>query len=149
MNKAIVILILVIFNYSQLYSQEKNIFSDLAVKKSSQGKIHIFQDAETKVLLNDYVEAKKDEKVMKGYRVQIFFGSGHSARENANTIRNSFVSKYKEVPAHVLFEDPNFKVRVGDFRNKSEALKVLVQIESEYKGAYIVTDYIELPKLED
>ena len=62
--------------------------------------------------------------------------------------QNSFVSSYKNIPVHVVFEDPNFKVRVGDFRTKSEALKVLVKVRETYEGAYIVKDFIEFPKLD-
>ena len=126
-------------------AQDKKIFAELSKAKYNTGKIHINQDASIRVLMNDYILAKKEDKGLEGYRVQIYFGSGHTARESATNIRNSFVSKHKEIPAHVLFEDPNFKVRVGDFRTKSEALKVLINIEGEYKGAYIVNDFIEFP----
>lgn len=131
-----------------LSAQDKNIFTELTSTSSNGGVVHVYQDAEIRLLINDYIDKKKSEKGMLGYRVQIFFGSGHSARENANNIRNTFVSRYKKIPVHVVFEDPNFKVRVGDFRTKSEALKVLVEIENSYEGAYIVTDFIEFPKLD-
>lgn len=143
-----IILVSSLFFSLQTWAQSSNIFVDLKAWTSKGGKVHLYQDAETKVLLNEYAEAKKKEEGMNGYRVQIFFGSGHVARKNANTIRNEFVSNYKDIAAHVLFEEPNFKVRVGDFRTKSEALKVLVEIRLKYKGAYIVTDFIELPKFE-
>lgn len=133
----------------QTWAQSSNIFVDLKAWSSKGGKVHLYQDAETKLLLNDFSDAKKKEEGMKGFRVQIFFGSGHVARENANKIRNEFVSTYKDIAAHVLFEEPNFKVRVGDFRSKSEALKVLVEIRLKYKGAYIVTDFIEFPEFKE
>ena len=139
--------LIVLMSYS-VQAQEKSIFTLLAQPNSETGgQVQLHQDAETKALVNDYIKAKKEEKGMMGYRVQIFFASGHFARKNANKIRNSFVAKYKETKAHVVFEEPNFKVRVGDFRTKSEALKVLVEIEEEYKGAYIVKDFIEFPEL--
>ena len=127
---------------------QADLFSDLNAIKENSGKVHVFQNAEIRTLMNDYIDKKKNEKGMLGYRVQIFFGSGHLARENANNIRNSFVSSYKKIPVHVVFEDPNFKVRVGDFRTKSEALKVLVKVKETYEGAYIVKDFIEFPKLD-
>ena len=65
-----------------------------------------------------------------------------------NKIRNDFVAKYKDISSHVVFEDPNFKVRVGDVRTKSDALKILSQIQEDYKGAYIVKDFIEFPELD-
>jgi len=149
MRVFLLILISSSFLSIQIFAQESNIFVDLKAWSKKGGKVHLYQDADTKLLLNEFSEAKKKEAGMNGYRVQIFFGSGHTARKNANKIRNEFVATYKEIAAHVLFEEPNFKVRVGDFRTKSEALKVLVEIRQKYKGAYIVTDYIEFPKLEE
>ena len=134
---------------TSLFAQDKNIFTDLNRKSSTGGEVHIYQDANVRVLLGDYISAKEEEKGMQGYRVQIFFGSGHTARENANNIRNTFVSTYPDIPAHVVFEEPNFKVRVGDFRTKSEALEVLMNIKPTYEGAYIVKDFIEYPDLDN
>ncbi len=130
-----------------LSAQQNSIFTNLKAY-SSEGKVQIFQDADILVLMNDYINKKKSEKGMLGYRVQIFFASGHTARENANNIRNKFVSNYKDIPVYVVFEDPNFKVRVGDFRTKSEALAVLVQVEEQYKGAYIVKDFVKFAELD-
>lgn len=130
-----------------LSAQQNSIFTKLKAY-SSEGKVQIFQDADILVLMNDYINKKKAEKGMLGYRVQIFFASGHTARENANNIRNRFVSTYKDIPVYVVFEEPNFKVRVGDFRTKSEALAVLVQVEEQYKGAYIVKDFVKFSKLD-
>jgi len=131
-----------------LWAQKDDVFSNVHSYSASGGKIQIFQDANVRVLMNDYVKSKKNEKGMNGYRVQIFFGSGHNSRENANNTRNAFVSKYQNIPVHVVFEEPNFKVRVGDFRTKSEALEVLMEVKEDYEGAYIVKDFIEFPELD-
>jgi hypothetical protein len=47
----------------------------------------------------------------------------------------------------MLFQTPNFKVRIGDFRNKSEALKTKAYIASKYPNAFIVKDNIQFPEL--
>ncbi|MBN2669620.1 MAG: SPOR domain-containing protein [Bacteroidales bacterium] len=129
------------------YSQKTDVFSELASPSESGGKIYIFQEAILKQMLLNYSESKKNEQGINGYRVQIYFGSGHTAREKANSIRNSFVSAYPDVSAHVVFQEPNFKVRVGDYRTKSEALALLKKIETIYPGAFIVKDFIDWPNL--
>jgi hypothetical protein len=139
--------VFIILINSNVFAQ-KDIFTELKSNSSDSGEVHLYQDAEIRLLLSDYVKKKKEEKGTEGYRIQIFFGSGHSARKNANKIRNDFVAKYKDISSHVVFEDPNFKVRVGDVRTKSEALKILSQIQEDYKGAYIVKDFIEFPELD-
>lgn len=127
------------------FSQD-NIFN-LLNQPSNNGKVHIFQDAQIQNTLNEYTKDKKNEKGCHGFRVQVYFGSGHTSKESAYNVRNAFVSKYQEIPVHIVFQEPYYKVRVGDFRNKSEALKVLKLIEGEYDGAFIVKDYIAFPEL--
>jgi hypothetical protein len=145
--KALNTFIIIILISSAAWAQDENIFSLIGSSNSKGGKVHVFQDAQIRNTLDDYVKHKKSEEGMQGFRVQIYFGSGHTSRENANNVRNAFVSKYQDTPVHVVFQEPYFKVRVGDFRTKSEALKVLKEIETDYEGAFIVKDYIELPDL--
>jgi len=144
-KSVILVILIIIISANSLLAQDKKIFEELSKAKYNSGNIIINQDASIELLMNNYILAKKEEKGMPGFRVQIYFGSGHTARKSATNIRNSFVAKHKRIPAHVVFEDPNFKVRIGDFRTKSEALKVLKEIEGAYKGAYIVNDFIEFP----
>ncbi len=131
-----------------VYAQDKDVFSVLSEQgKEKVGQVRVFQDANLKTILNDYVKEKSQEEGTQGYRVQIFFGTGHHSRNNAYQVRNSFVSKYQDLSVHVIFQEPYFKVRVGDFRNKTEALKVLNLIEPDFEGAFIVKDYIKFPLL--
>ena len=48
---------------------------------------------------------------------------------------------YPTVQAYIVFDEPNFKVKVGDFRTRLEAYAFLQQIKEVYKG-YIVRDNI-------
>jgi len=48
---------------------------------------------------------------------------------------------------YVKFIAPVFRVRVGDFRTKNEALKLLKNIQKDYPGAFIVPDIIDFPVL--
>ena len=61
--------------------------------------------------------------------------------------RNEFNLVFPTIPSYLLFQTPNFKVRIGNFRNKSEALKTKAYIESKYPNAFIVKDIIRFPEL--
>ena len=65
-------------------------------------------------------ETYKTSYKLKGYRIQIHSGN---KRQLANQARLAFTRNYKKVKAHDAYEQPYFKVRVGDFRTKIEALK--------------------------
>lgn len=91
------------------------------------------------VLIN---EAKRG--TMKGYRVQIHFGP---EKAKALDVKSKFTSQYKDVSAYLDYQQPYFKIRVGDFRTKLEAYKLLQEISGDFPGAFIVSDDIELPPL--
>lgn len=98
--------------------------------------------------VDELIARQKDQNSirhsMAGYRVQIFFGSN---RIKALELKNEFSQKNREVPAYLSYQAPNFKVRVGDFRTRLEALKFLRSIEAGYATCFIVPDDISLPVL--
>lgn len=121
-------------------------FSGFVVGQNDSGGVEIIQDARIQSVLNKYVEVntKKNGKIA-GYRVQIHFGSD---RAKAKEIKSKFLLKHNDVPAYDPYEQPNFKVRVGDFRTKLEAYKFMKEIMDEFPGCFIVQDDIELPRLD-
>ena len=79
-----------------------------------------------------------------GYRVQIYFGSN---RPKASEVKIDFTSRYPDVPAYLSYQQPNYKVRVGDFRSRFEAQQFLGKIEGQYPTMFIVPDEVRLPGL--
>ena len=98
--------------------------------------------------LNQSVAKLKDintgKQTMPGYRIQVYFGS---QRGKANELRAKFNSRFPEINAVVSYQQPNFKVRAGDFRTRMEAQSKLEIIEKEFPGAFVVPDEIRLPPL--
>ena len=107
------------------------------------GKIELVQDYKIKELLNKHTEINAKAPI-KGYRVKIHFGSDKS---KAKEIKAKFISKFPEVPAYEKYDQPNFNIRVGDFRTKLEAYNFLKQVQIEFPSAFIVNDDIEMPEL--
>lgn len=85
---------------------------------------------------------------MNGYRIQIYFDSGRTARESANETKAKFLSFFPDIEAHILYQSPFYKVRVGDFRTENEALKFSKKILRRFPQAYIVPDIIDFPELD-
>lgn len=81
---------------------------------------------------------------MPGYRIQIYVGG---KRDKANEIKSSFNNSFPDIPAYIAYQQPNFKVRVGDFKSRLEALNILDQIKANYEVAFVVKDDIKLPVL--
>lgn len=111
------------------------------------GRLDINQDPRLEKMMKWHIENNKKRDGMEGFRVEIFFSSALNAKEQALNKKKEFLSKYPDYDVHVKFTAPNFRVRVGDFRTKNEALKLHKQIQNDYPGAFIVPDIIDFPLL--
>jgi hypothetical protein len=121
-------------------------FVFLAAKLFAQGpgKITVMEDQRVKELVTKNIVLNMDKETINGYRVQLHFGGD---RKKAQKIKTDFLQNYPEVSAYELYQQPNFKIRVGDFRTRLEAQKFLKELSATFPGAYIVNDDINLPKL--
>jgi hypothetical protein len=76
-----------------------------------------------------------------GYRVQIFGGSN---RIDAYNAQSKFNEMYPEMKTYIIYNEPNFKVRAGDFRTRLEASKLMEQIRSQFTSVFIISEKINL-----
>jgi hypothetical protein len=98
------------------------------------------------LLKQEAAQCKKNETIA-GFRLQIYFGSGEKAHTEAIKIKTEFLSSNPNVKTYLLFKSPDFIVRIGNFRTKSEALKMQKTLLSQYPNAFIVADEIAFPDL--
>ena len=86
----------------------------------AQQNVKIIGDAYLDSLIERNIELNQAANGIQGYRIQIFFGSDRRA---ANEARTKFLQLYPETEAYLVYQQPNFKVRVGDFRNLKPCLE--------------------------
>lgn len=110
-------------------------------------KTDVNRDDRLDKMLKWHIEKNENMEGMNGFRVEIFFSSKMNAKEEALTVKTDFLTEYPEYAVHVKFVAPNFRVRVGDFRTKNEALKLYKRIQTNYSAAFIVPDLIDFPLL--
>lgn len=89
--------------------------------------------------------ASPDHDGLSGYRIQIFFDSGNNSRGNANEVIEAFEEEHPAIGAYLTFREPYYRVRVGDFRRKIEALGFLQKIKRDYPNAWVIKDMINFP----
>lgn len=123
------------------------ISSQTAKMEELLGKLQIRQDPRISDLLIRHSQINQRKHGFEGFRLEIYFNSDSKAREIAARVKNEFNLVFPDIPSYLLFQTPNFKVRIGDFRNKSEALKTKAYIASKYPNAFIVKDMIRFPEL--
>ena len=108
------------------------------------GSITINQSASVEAAFPEYLK-RNAEKKKNGYRIRIFFDNKQSARTQSEEIEKLFIEQFPQYPVYRTYTNPYFKVAVGDFRSKSDAVRVLEQIKREYPKAFIIKDVINYP----
>jgi hypothetical protein len=123
----------------------KDIFK-LMPKKSEGGAadVEIFQSDSLMNAMQKHVAANSG-RTLSGYRVRIFFDNRQSARVASEETLKRFESLYHDVVAYRTYANPYFKVTVGDFRTKSEAMALLERIRYEFPSAFVVKENISFP----
>lgn len=146
MKYCYLIVLVFLFCISSSGQDSKDVFTMVQSKKSGEGTVKIHQDSSIYHLVNKYINYCETAKGFPGFRIRIFSDSGNNAREKAHSMKNKFSTAYTDYESYLVYNSPNFEIYVGDFRTKSEALKLLKALQSEYPSAFIVKTLIVSPK---
>ena len=97
------------------------------------GKVTIQQDSNLPGLLEMKSEMTKDGKLGERYKIQLYYGDNNAASD----VIRKFRSQFAGWPSQIIYETPNYKVWVGNFRNKLEADRALMKIKGDFPSAFI------------
>lgn len=82
----------------------------------------------------------------RGYRVQIYSGN---ERAKALERKVDFMRRFPGVKTYLTYAQPQYRVKVGDFRSRGEAQKMYEQVNTLYNPCMIVPDIIVINTLKD
>jgi hypothetical protein len=107
---------------------------------------HVYIKADSLLVANYYKLLHQNRSVtgVPGHRIRIYSGSGLGAKEEQQRVRARFLSLYPNIDAYHRYDEPYFKVYVGDCRTMSEAIRLKDAIMDDFPNAFIVTDQINL-----
>lgn len=88
---------------------------------------------------NDGVSVK-----IRGYRVQII---ASSKKATIDAERATFLALHPDMSTYIDYVQPNYKLKVGDFKTKLEAQKLQYDLRLSFPSALVINDLIELPKV--
>lgn len=94
--------------------------------------------------INTIIETHKKSYKEDGYRIQLFSGN---KKQPAREAKAKYISLRHKNKAHEIYQQPYFKIRVGDFRTKLEALKFQKEIVAHFPNCFIVKDEIDIEQL--
>jgi|688.fasta_scaffold1388636_2 hypothetical protein len=128
--KSLILIFVLLIPTKTLFAQER-------------GSVKYIQDERIDMLIGKNKNSNLKKKGIEGYRVQIHFGAN---RDAAKDIKSKFLSLYSEVEAYEMYQQPNFKIRVGDCRTRFDAEKLQKEIEVDFPNSFVVQDIVN-PKL--
>lgn len=146
--KKILVILIILFSVSSFYGQtttkpfyKLTYFSDSLYKISDYGGIvSIEQNPKLEQLMTNFSTAYRNQH-QKIFQIQIYFGSGRDGRAQAQSIKSAFEAKHAGISTALIFEEPYFKVRVGEFSNRIDAERLKAQLVQEYDKIFIVENY--------
>ena len=112
-------LVLIILSNSFMNAQDESVvYNDTVTQKLFQ----IKKDYSKRIFESTY------------YTIQIYFGS----LKIADSILNDFKETFKEIKSELIFETPNYKVRIGEFKDINIASQKLEGFRRKYSGSFII-----------
>ncbi len=94
-------------------------------------------------LIKKHILLNSMKQTVPGFRIQLFFGG---QRERAYEVRTDFLREFADSKynSYVIYQQPNFKVRIGDCRTRLDAMKLLKEVQPFFGSAFIVKDEVKL-----
>ncbi len=121
------------------YSESgSDVFSRLEQVSSDKGIITIEQSARMRALVNTHISMNKRAGGVEGFRVQLYSGVGNKARQEALEVKGKVLSEHPQENIFVEYSAPFWRVRVGSFRHKHEALPLLSRLKKNFPACYVV-----------
>ncbi|MCA6493566.1 MAG: SPOR domain-containing protein [Chitinophagaceae bacterium] len=115
--------------------------------------IIVGQDPRLEVLSQKQKIVNKKQSMMagnglyRGFRIQVI---STNQRDQAFRIKAELLTNFPDHKAYIIYQSPNFKVRIGNFIKKEDAEMLKSQLNKFYpRGVYIVDDAVEYNPRED
>jgi hypothetical protein len=113
--------------------KEVPVIKEIEQKDKSAGHVQIIEDKRIDSLLHKYIDRNSKRKTIPGFRIRVFSANNQdNGRQRAYEAQSKFMTYFPGVYAYVNYEQPEWKLYVGDFRTRVEAYKMKKQIDSVF-----------------
>ncbi|MDA9261937.1 SPOR domain-containing protein [Flavobacteriales bacterium] len=110
-----------------------------------KGTITVVKDSRIDKVSDAMRGGASNHPIITGYRVQII---SSSTKSTVDSERGKFMSSYSGTKTYIDYKVPNFRLRVGNYRNKLEAQKFQNEIKKAFPYTLVISDSIDLPRLD-
>lgn len=115
---------------------------------AQEGRVRITEHGDVASVVASYRSKNTVGEKIGGYRVRIFFDNSQQARSISDNVLNDFTTKFPDIPTYQVYQNPYFKVSVGNCLNRDEAFMLWGRVKDQFPGAFIVREDILLKKVE-
>ncbi len=137
---------LVLFALVQVNAQEKggvivtkdSLITQLQNFRAAMG-INPVESKATVVPAKPIVRSAATRVKVRGFRVQIFAGSN---RNQAFSEQTRFRSMYKDIDTYITYDEPNYRVKVGDFKSRSEANAFMRELRQYFSNVFVFSENV-------
>lgn len=114
---------------------------------AQNGKVEIVKDARIDELVKQQGAVIPPATVpqITGYRIQAFFDTDKKLVEDA---RAKFLVAYPKVDTYIVYNAPNYFLKIGNFRTRLEAEKIKATIDRDFPTSIIMKELIYLPRID-
>jgi len=116
------------------------VFSQTDTTYNAEGEIISVDQKGIDKLVAKYKTILKNTGGIEGWRIQVKF---KVKREDILPYQIRFTNLYPNIPAQITFDSPYYKLTVGNFRTRNEALKIKHKISKKFPGAHPVPCIID------
>ena len=86
-------------------------------------------------LILKYEKILKKRNGINGWRVQLKFKAKEA---EIVKLKSKFIKNYPDIPIYLMYDEPYYKIRVGNCRNKLDAIRIKNKISDHFPGSYPV-----------
>jgi hypothetical protein len=126
-------------NEPEIISPEKT--THVPSSSASDTPLHVNKRLDA--VLDTIAMRNKSIKFTNGFRIQIYVGNDRKAADDAKIFT---YQKYPEIFPYLSYQQPIYKVKIGDFLNRMDAERYFADIKDLYPSAMILPDRVEIKK---
>ena len=102
--------------------------------RAQDGKTNISVDPKIDQLLKEKRKLNTGLFLNEGYKIQIFYGNSEESKKKLQ----EFKKEFKDLDGTIIFNSPNYKVWIGNFKTRIEVERAMVDIKKKYPTALII-----------
>ena len=102
--------------------------------RAQDGKTSVSVDPKIDQLLKEKRKLNTGLFLNEAYKIQIFYGNSEESKKKLQEFKREF----KNLDGTIIFNSPNYKVWIGNFKTRIEVERAMVDIKKKYPTALII-----------